>query len=93
MPKRHHCEFRTCKCNKFVLHCNTLCFCCGHANIWHSKTSRPPTDGYLSFVSLRPAARTPEYEKNIKVQVFLPSVPPLPEDDIVYCEAIEILPV
>jgi hypothetical protein len=95
---RHHCQFKNCKCIKFIKRRNNLCYVCQHANIWHSKRpySPPPTDSYLSFVSTRPAARTPTYERrNIKVNVFVPSVPPLPEsdDEIIYCEAIEILPV
>jgi len=93
---RFHCEFKTCKCNKFMLHCNNLCLYCGHAHIWHSKKQKPPTDEYLAFESTRPAARTPTYEKkNMQVAVFVPTAPPLPvsDDDVVYCEAIEILPV
>jgi hypothetical protein len=96
MPKRYHCEYKTCTCDKFALHWNSLCFCCGHAKIWHARTSKPPTDEYLLFVSSRPPARRPIYEKkNIIVQVFLPSVPPLPEsdDELIYCEAVEVLPV
>jgi len=91
----YHCQFKNCKCIKFIKRRNNLCYVCQHANIWHSKrpSSPPPTDSYLSFVSTRPAARTPTYERrNIKVKVFIPSVPPLP-DEIIYCEAIEILPV
>ena len=30
---RYHCEFKECKCRKFKLHCNNLCFNCKHANI------------------------------------------------------------
>tara|TARA_Y100001970_G_C14049136_1_gene757950 strand:- start:439 stop:567 length:129 start_codon:yes stop_codon:yes gene_type:complete len=41
-------------------------------------------------------ARKPYYiKKNIKIHIFEPTVPPLPEsdDEIIYCEAIEVLPV
>jgi hypothetical protein len=41
-------------------------------------------------------ARKPIYErKNLFVRIFEPTVPDLPESDneIIYCEAIEILPV
>ena len=96
MRKRHHCEFKNCKCNKFILHCNGLCLMCNHANIWHSKKSKPPCDEYLAFQSPREMARKPYYiKKNIKIQIFEPTVPPLPEsdDEIIYCEAIEVLPV
>ena len=24
MSKRYHCDFRDCKCNKYILHCNNL---------------------------------------------------------------------
>ena len=36
MVKRFNCEFKNCKCNKFILHCNSLCLNCNHANVWHS---------------------------------------------------------
>ena len=96
MKKRYHCEFKNCKCNKFILHCNGLCLKCNHANIWHSLKEKPPTDGYLSFISPRLSARTPIYEKKyLNIEIFLPKVPPLPDSDceIEYCDAIEILPV
>ena len=96
MKKRYHCEFKNCECIHFVEQCNNICIYCKHANIWHSLNSRPPTDSYLSFISTRSPARRPIYvKKNIKVNIFMPEVPPLPEseDEIVFCEAIEILPV
>jgi len=96
MVKRFHCEFKNCNCNKFKLHCNKLCFNCNHANVWHSKKSKPPSDYYLAFQSPREMARKPIYErKNLFVRIFEPTVPALPESDneIIYCEAIEILPV
>ena len=96
MVRRFHCEFKNCSCNKFNLHCNNLCFNCGHANIWHSKKNKPPTDEYLSFQSPRLMARKPIYErKHLILHIFEPTVPPLPEsdDDLIYCEAVEILPV
>jgi len=103
MVRRFHCEFKNCSCNKFKLHCNkfklhcnNLCFNCNHANVWHSKKSKPPSDYYLAFQSPREMARKPIYErKNLFVRIFEPTVPDLPESDneIIYCEAIEILPV
>lgn len=96
MVRRFHCEFKNCSCNKFKLHCNKLCFNCNHANVWHSKKSKPPSDYYLAFQSPREMARKPIYErKNLFVRIFEPTVPDLPESDneIIYCEAIEILPV
>jgi hypothetical protein len=92
---RHHCQFKNCKCIKFIKHRKNLCFLCQHANIWHSnKPPSPPTDSYLSFVSTRLAARKPTYERR-NINVFVPFAPPLPEsdDEIIYCEAIEVLPV
>ena len=97
MRKRFHCEFKKCRCNSFILHCNNRCFVCSHANIWHSKKSKPPTDEYLSFVSSRLSARKPEYTSvsPIQIAVFIPEVPVLPEsdDDYIYCECIEQLPI
>ena len=60
MSKRYHCEFRDCKCNKYILHCNKLCYVCQHSKIWHSKKCKPPTDEYLSFCSMRESARKPD---------------------------------
>ena len=63
---------------------------------WHSKKQKPPTDEYLAFESTRSAARTPKYEKKyIQIAIFVPTVPPLPEsdDEIVYCEKVQLLPV
>lgn len=93
---RYHCEFKNCECNKYILHCNCLCSKCGHSNIWHSRKEAPPRDSYLSFLSERLPARTPIYEKKyFNIAIFLPEVPPLPESDneVEYCEAIEVLPV
>ena len=96
MVKRTHCEFKNCNCIRFKLHCNNLCLFCNHANVWHSIKSKPPTDGYLAFQSPREMTRKPHYiYKNIEVNIFQPTVPPLPDsdDEIIYCEAIEVLPV
>jgi len=91
---RFHCEFKTCKCNKFKLHCDNLCFYCGHGNIWHSKKQKPPTDEFLAFNSTRKPARTPIYEKkNICIGILMPMHLELPESNVVYCDAIEMLPV
>ena len=93
---RYHCEFKECRCCKFKLHCNNLCFHCKHANIWHSKKEKPPPDEYLAFESIRQPARTPKYEKKyFQVAIFVPTVPPLPEseNEIIYCDTIEVLPV
>ena len=91
---RFHCEFKTCKCNKFMLHCDNLCLYCGHAHIWHSKKQKPPTDEYLAFNSTRPAARTPIYEKkNISIGILIPGPQEIQQENVVYCEAIEVLPV
>jgi hypothetical protein len=77
-----------------MLHRNNLCLYCGHAHIWHSKKQKPPTDEYLAFNSTRPAARTPKYEKkNIGIGILVPTQPELRESNVVYCDAIEILPV
>jgi hypothetical protein len=96
MVRRFHCEFKSCNCNKFVVDCSNLCLNCKHANIWHSKKSKPPNDFYLALQSPREMARKPiYYRQKIFVDIFEPTVPPLPENDneIIYCEAIEILPV
>lgn len=91
---RFHCEFKNCKCNKFILHCNNLCLLCGHAHIWHSKKQKPPTDEYLAFNSTRQAARTPTYEKkNISIGVLISEPQEIQQENVVYCEAIEVLPV
>jgi hypothetical protein len=87
---RHHCEFINCTCAKFIKQRNNICLC-KHANIWHATKSR---NHDTTFDSTRPPARTPVYKtRNRKVSVFLPIVPPLPEPDIIYCEAVEVLPV
>ena len=58
------------------------------------KNKNPPTDEYLAFNSTRPAARTPIYEKkNIGIGILVPKQPELRESNVVYCDAIEILPV
>ena len=57
---------------------------------------KSPTDSYLSFISSRLPARRPIYvNKNIKISMFIPEVPPLPEsdDELTYCKAVEVLPV
>jgi len=96
MFKRYNCVFKNCKCNDFERHCNNLCKFCNHADVWHSRYQQPPCDDYLSFISPRMPARTPVYEKKYLIEIFEPTVPPLPsdsEDEIIYCNAIEILPV
>ncbi len=96
MPKRYYCMFKDCQCNQFHSN-NSICNDCHHGAVWHSLNQPPPSDDYLSFVSPRLPARTPFYErKNLYVNIFLPSVPPLPSDsdeDMIFCEAIEVLPV
>jgi|UniRef100_A0A6C0BZ56 hypothetical protein len=95
--KRYHCEFRNCLCNKYISNCNNLCSSCNHSKVWHSLKSRPPSDSYLSFLSLRLPARTPIYErKPIIIHIFEPEVPPLPDssdDEIPYCRDVVALPV
>lgn len=95
MSRRYHCEFNGCFCDKFTHHCSNLCFHCKHANIWHSKKEKPPSDHKLSFVSPRESARTPQYEKvSFAVEIFEPRAPELPVvEEVVYCTDIEILPV
>ena len=97
MKKRYHCEYKDCKCNKFVRHHKSLCYICHHAKLWHSKTSKPPTDEYLSFLSSRAAARTPKYTSvsPIQIAVFIPEAPAIPVDDsqLIFCENIESLPI
>jgi len=90
---RYHCEFKTCFCTNFVLHCNNLCFHCKHANIWHSLKEVPPR--YGAFVSTRQPARTPKYErKNLTIEIFEPPLVILSDsDEIIYCTDIEVLPV
>lgn len=87
MPKRYHCVFRNCFCTNFRLHCNNLCFYCNHANIWHSRKEKPPSEDQLAFISTRKAAWRPEYER-----VFISIEIPIAEE-IVYCTDIDILPV
>jgi hypothetical protein len=99
MKKRYHCEYKECKCNKFVRHHKSLCYICHHAKLWHSKKSKPPTDGYLSFLSSRLSARTPKYTNNIvssiQIAVFIPEAPAIPvaDSELIFCENIESLPI
>lgn len=98
MRKRFHCEFKECKCSKFTLHCNNLCFICGHSKIWHSTKSKPPTDEYLSFVSSRKSARKPSYSyvSPIQIAVFIPEATAQPLNIIEvnrYCPNVELLPI
>lgn len=99
---RFNCEFKNCKCRKYHKHSlcrieliNNICLNCNHANIWHSRIESPPNDNYLSFVSPRLSARKPIYIKKYIPIVFVLEVPPIPDSDeeIPYCECIEILPV
>ena len=91
---RFHCEFKTCKCCKFKLHYNNLCFYCGHANIWHSKKEKKTKQDCFAFESTRPNARIPKYEKqNISIGILIPISQELIEDNFIYCECIEMLPV
>jgi hypothetical protein len=48
----------------------------------------------LAFESTRQPARTPKYEKKyFQVAIFVPTIPPLPDNEIIYCETVEVLPV
>jgi len=96
--KRFHCEFKNCYCRKFRFHCNKLCLHCNHSSIWHSRKHKPPSDSYLSFISPRLPARTPSYEINYLItRIFVPEAIPISNEEIneniIYCEAIEVLPV
>ena len=95
MKRRFHCEFSNCNCLNFTRNFNNLCLNCNHANVWHSNRELPPSDDYLSFVSIRSFARKPVYEKRYLIEIFEPSVPPLPDSDneLIYCTAVEVLPV
>ena len=95
MTKRFHCEFQGCFCTKYRLHCNNLCLHCKHANIWHARKEKPPTDQELSFASSREIAHTPQYEKTyIAIQIFEPRDPEIPvAEEVIYCRDIDILPV
>tara|TARA_B100000780_G_C21124191_1_gene455736 strand:- start:1978 stop:2172 length:195 start_codon:yes stop_codon:yes gene_type:complete len=56
----------------------------------------PPTDSYLSFVSPRKPARTPIYINPVTI-IFIPEAVPIDpsniDENIIYCESFEILPV
>ena len=96
--KRYHCEFKNCNCRKFKLHCNQLCLHCNHSNIWHARKEKPPLDQYLSFVSPRLSARSPTYVYSSRdMHIFIPEAIPVDiseiDEPIVYCTAIEVLPV
>lgn len=93
---RFNCEFNNCNCLKYNKFINNICFDCNHAKLWHSKKEKPPDNDYLSFVSPRLSARKPIYIKKYIPIIFLPEVPPIIDSDdenIPYCECIEILPV
>ena len=102
MP-RFHCEFLNCTCDKYILSKNKLCFCCRHANIWHSKKpitndEGPPSDSYLQFTSSRKKARAPKYVSDKTFpKILIPTVLPLavatPVLNPVYCETFELLDV
>ena len=99
---RYNCEFNNCNCRKYkkqiysINNCsNKICLNCKHAKLWHSKKDKPPNDFYLSFVSPRAFARKPVYERiNIPI-IFIPDAPQIIDSDeeLPYCECIEILPV
>ena len=96
MSKRYHCEFRDCKCNKYILHCNNLCYVCQHSKIWHSKKCKPPTDEYLSFYSTRESARQPTYSYVCPLQIaaFIPEAEAVPVvENANYCQNIDLLPI
>jgi len=96
---KFHCEFRDCKCKKFILHCNNLCYSCQHSIIWHSKKSKPPSDEYLSFCSDRRSARRPRYThiSPIQVAIFIPEAKAIQVIDNIdesrYCINIDSLPI
>ena len=98
---RFHCEFKNCNCICYVSK-KGKCLNCNHAKLWHSRyrNKGPPCDNYLQFVSPRKKARKPVYVSDIYfAEIFtpiLPSVPPLPDNDIdvssLYCSCLEDLP-
>ena len=99
MP-RFHCEFKNCNCLCYVSN-RGKCLKCNHAKLWHSRRSKgPPKDSYLQFASPRKKARKPIYVSDIHfAEIFiprLPTVPPLPQNDIdissLYCSRLEDLP-
>lgn len=96
---RYHCEFKNCKCSNFILRNDKLCYVCRHSYIWHSKTSKPPTDEYLSFCSTREMARKPKYTyvSPIQIAVFIPEAQAEPVSNNIditqYCPSITLLPI
>lgn len=96
MNKRFHCEFKNCKCNKFINSSSNLCYICQHSIIWHSKKSKPPSDEYLSFLSTRKPARSPEYTyvSPIQIAVFVPEAEAIPiQENVRYCSTVDLLPI
>jgi len=103
--KRHQCEFKNCKCEKFMnmFEKSNICSKCKHANIWHSRkciknNKGPPSDSYLQFASSRKKARTPKYVSDKRFpKIFTPKELPVavatPILNPVFCEAFHLLDV
>ena len=62
---------------------------CGHANIWHYNTNKPPSDRELQFLSTRKCARKPVYT----TKQLIPVVYAEPVYDNIFCPIVEALPV
>ncbi len=102
--KRYYCEFKNCKCDKFVSQ-SRICYKCNHANIWHSKKKkenlkcfdRPPSDGEVQFMSPRKNAHKPKYVSDVifgQVHIFkpLPLAPAIEVANPCFCPEITLLP-
>lgn len=94
---RFHCEFKDCNCQNFTHRYDKLCYVCRHSHIWHSKTSKPPTDEYLSFCSSRKMADRPIYTSvsPIQIAIFVPEAKAIVEsvDQNRYCPDTILLPI
>lgn len=82
---RTHCEFLNCACKSYLGTVDAQCLICSHGHCWHHLKCSP-------FLSSRPSARKPTYEK-VFVVFALPMVPQLPKDEPITCPDIVNLPV
>ena len=83
---RVECQFKSCLCSKHVGHHDDVCSICHHGACWHRLDTS-------QFDSPRATARCALYYIVPIVTIFLPEVPPLPDDTSRYCTHLKKLPV
>ena len=89
---RQSCEFKNCKCTKFVSK-KKLCDICNHHRLWHSKKKYN-----TQFESPRKNARKPQYVSDVifgQVFIFepLPLAPSIEVANPYFCSDVPSLPV